>query len=270
MTELLHFFDLQRDPFPDTVDPDTFYPSEQHELALVKLLTGIRQHRAIMLLWGASGTGKTTLSRLLVRQLETEPCTPLMLSATPQMTMGALLDQLCRRLGAPTDRQVRNREKLHWLEAHITTSAGQRQRHLVCIVDEAHFLRPECLHLIRSLSNWEADGGKLLTIIFIAEPAFLRRLEHPSHASIRSRISLMIQLPALPEADTEQLIKYRLLVAGGKSGVFSADCFSLIHAASAGNPRLINKIAANALLESYCRGLNQVTSDLVRQAIAEC
>ncbi|MBN2233146.1 MAG: AAA family ATPase [Deltaproteobacteria bacterium] len=268
MTDLLHFFSFQRDPFPDAVDPDSFYPSEQHELALVKLLSGIRQHRAVMLLWGVSGTGKTTLSRLLVRQLETDPCTTLTLPATPQMTMGALLDQLCRRLSGPAGRQARTREKLNWLEAHI--SAARPHRHLVCIVDEAHFLRSECLHLIRSLSNWEADGGKLVTILFVAEPAFLRRLEHPSHAAIRSRISLNIQLPLLPPADTEQLIKYRLLVAGGESRVFAADCFSLIHEASAGNPRLINKIAANALLESYCRGRNRVTSDQVRRAIAEC
>lgn len=268
MEDFLKFFNLQRDPFQDTIDPDIFFPTEIHEQAILKLITGLRQRRPIMMLWGSSGTGKTILTRLLLSQLELKQFLPLLILPSPQITPTALLDLFCHHLGGPAGRQASKQEKLTWLRARIINEA-EKGRQTVLLVDEAHFLKSESLHLIRSMSNWESSWGKLLSIIFIAEPPFLKRLKHPAHASIRSRISLSLELPALTAEESEQLIKFRLLVSGGNAQVFSPDCYPLIHQTSKGIPRVSIKIAGNALLESYCQKKNQVSPAAVHTAITE-
>ncbi|MBW1646166.1 MAG: AAA family ATPase [Deltaproteobacteria bacterium] len=264
----LNFFNLERDPFQEAVDPDFFYLTEFHEQTILKLNTGLAQRRPIMMLWGRSGMGKTMLSRLFLSQLDQLHFLPLLILPSPQLGQSALLDLFCHQLDGPTGRQASRQEKLFWLRERITREA-ENGRQTVCLVDEAHFLRSECLHLIRSLSNWESSWGKLLTIIFIGEPPFLRRLRHPAHAAVRGRISLTLELPPLSEEETEQLIKFRLLVARGRPDIFTPDCYPVIHRASQGIPRLITKIAGNALLEGYCRQAARITPEITNNAIAE-
>ncbi len=268
MEDFLKFFNLQRDPFQDTIDPDIFFPTEFHEQVLLKLTTGLHQHRPIMMLWGSSGTGKTILTRLLLNQLDPQQFLPLLILPSPRITPTALLDLVCHPLGGPTGRQASKQEKLTWLRERIIRES-EKGRQTVLLVDEAHFLTSESLHLIRSMSNWESSWGKLLSIIFMAEPPFLKRLRHQTHASIRSRISLSLELPSLTAGEVEQLIKFRLLVSGGSQHIFSPDCYPLIHQTSNGIPRILIKIAGNALLESYCRRESQVGPAAVQTAIAE-
>ncbi len=268
MEDFLKFFNLQRDPFQDTIDPDIFFPTEIHEQVMLKLTTGLSQRRPIMMLWGSSGTGKTILTHLLLNQLDPEKFLPLLILPSPQITPAALLDLFCQQLGGPKGRQASKQEKLTWLQQRIIKES-EKGRQTVCLVDEAHFLKSESLHLIRSMSNWESSWGKLLSIIFMAEPPFIKRLKHPAHASIRSRISLSLELPPLSTGESEQLIKFRLLVSGGNPRVFVPGCYPLIHQASGGVPRIIIKIAGNALLESYCQKENQVSPATVNTAVAE-
>lgn len=269
MEDFLKFFNLQRDPFQDTIDPDIFFPTEIHEQIMLKLTTGLSQRRPIMMLWGSSGTGKTILTRLLLNQLDPEKFLSLLILPSPQITPTALLNLFCQQLGGPQGRQQANKqEKLTWLQQRIIKE-GEKDRQTVCLVDEAHFLKSESLHLIRSMSNWESSWGKLLSIIFMAEPPFIKRLKHPAHASIRSRISLSLELPPLNAGESEQLIKFRLLVSGGNPQIFVPGCYPLIHQASGGVPRIIIKIAGNALLESYCQKENQVGPAAVNTAVAE-
>ncbi len=268
MKDFLKFFNLQRDPFQDTIDPDIFFPTENHEQAILKLTTGLHQRRPIMMLWGLSGTGKTIMTRLLLNQLDPQQFFPLLILPSPRVTPTALLDLICHPLNGPTGRQASKQEKLIWLRERIARE-GEKGRQIILLVDEAHFLTSESLHLIRSMSNWESSWGKLLSIMFIAEPPFLKRLKHPTHASIRSRISLSLEVPSLTADEEEQLIKFRLLVSGGSQHIFSSDCYPLIHETSNGIPRILIKIAGNALLESYCRKESQVSPAAVQTAVME-
>ena len=264
----LSFFNLEQNPFQEAVDPEFFYLTESHEQIILKLHTGLAQRRPIMMLWGRSGMGKTALSRLFFNQLDRRHYLPLFILPSPQLTPTSLLDLFCRQLNGPTGRQASKQEKLFWLQDKITIE-GEKERQIVWLVDEAHFLKSECLHLIRSMSNWESSWGKLLSIIFVAEPPFLRRLRHPVHASIKGRIALNLELKPLDLEETEQLIKFRLLVAQGKPEIFNPGCFPLIHQASHGIPRLINKIAGNAMLEGYCQQASRITPEITSIAIAE-
>src|SRR5262245_17743414 len=63
-------FGLRENPFHITPDPRFFYPSPVYQEAYASLLHGIRQRKGFIVLTGEVGTGKTTLLRRLMTNLE--------------------------------------------------------------------------------------------------------------------------------------------------------------------------------------------------------
>ena len=62
-------FGLTREPFNVTPDPSFLYLSASHQVALAKLIYGIRRRRGFVVLTGEVGTGKTTLLQCLLEEL---------------------------------------------------------------------------------------------------------------------------------------------------------------------------------------------------------
>ena len=95
----LEHFDLREAPFAITPDPRFVFLSERHREALAHLRYGIAQGGSggFVLLTGDIGTGKTTLSRLLLEQLP--PGTQAALLLNPRVTALELLENLCEELG---------------------------------------------------------------------------------------------------------------------------------------------------------------------------
>ena len=60
---------FQREPFATSPDPEFFYHTKEHNLALTNLLIELRLRRGLSVIFGDVGTGKTTLSRKLLQEL---------------------------------------------------------------------------------------------------------------------------------------------------------------------------------------------------------
>jgi len=63
-------FGFRGDPFADTADLNFFYTNSLYQKAHTTLLTGIREYKGFLLLTGETGTGKTTLLRRLMKDIE--------------------------------------------------------------------------------------------------------------------------------------------------------------------------------------------------------
>ena len=256
-------FGLHRPPFNDSVNPQFFYRTETHESAFVRMMMCAKQHKALGLVWGRSGTGKTLLTQMLLAGLCDDEFIPVVILANPGMSkmglLGCILDEL--EIARPGGRE-NTQTLLECIHSYLmqTYSSGER---VVLIIDETHFLSADQLHMIRALTNLETPQEKLCTVIMLAEETFPRRLRHRRYASLRSRISVASYLMPLSAADTEQYIKFRLLVGGTSEEVFDHDCYSLIHSATGGICREISKLADNSLLEAYLRRENKVTAKVV-------
>ena len=66
--DYFRLLNLAREPFSNTPDPDFFYPSREHVGCLQKLELSIRLRRGLNVVIGHIGTGKSTLSRQLIRK----------------------------------------------------------------------------------------------------------------------------------------------------------------------------------------------------------
>ena len=64
------FFGLREKPFSLASDPAFFYNSASHRAAFEALDAGIRRREGLIVLSGEIGTGKTTLCRTVLAQLD--------------------------------------------------------------------------------------------------------------------------------------------------------------------------------------------------------
>lgn len=251
-------------PFADTVDPRFLFRTRQHERALSRLLHVIRGHRALGLVYGDSGTGKTLLSQQLLLELRDTYYHPVVVLAFPGMSRLALLQQMCSELGISANGRYTS-EWLHALERWVIDQHREGRR-LVVFVDEAHFLRSDALHLLRTISNLETPAEKLVTAILFAEKGLIRRLRHPSYASLSGRICQEVELVPLSAEETQQYVKFRLLVAGMSPVTFSDEALEAIYQLSHGVPREISKAADNALVEASSIGRSAIGAEQVLAA----
>jgi MSHA biogenesis protein MshM len=260
-------FGLSKNPFQDTLDTDLFYRTRQHEEAVIKLRIGIEDRHALLLLSGASGTGKTLISQVVLRALDPELFLPVFVFVHPRMGKGALLASVLRELDAPSIARY-TPQRLEQLQ-QITIELHGRGVRPVIVIDEAHFLKADALHILRSLSNLETESEKLVTVILIGEDSLKKRLRSPSYASLRGRITFTVQLMPLSFDETVQLIKYRLLKCKAPAQLLNSNAHQAVHHFSGGIPREINRLLYNGLLETRATGGFSINSDHIEQAAAK-
>jgi len=258
-------FGFSKTPFADTVNAKFFYQTEAAERAFFRMEHCVETGRALGLVWGTSGTGKTLISQLLLENLDSERFLPILVLATPKMSKTDVLREILSEL------EVKDVPRLAFPmlnRVHERILREERAgRRVVILLDEAHFLSSDALHLLRTLSNLETPDQKLATVILFAEPGFVQRIQNPTYESLRGRIAFRARLDPLTVEETEQYVKFRLLVAGGMGTVFEPECYPMLHEAAQGIPRNVNRVAENALLEAFLAGSTTVTQEILANAV---
>ena len=177
------YFGLKEPPFSLTPDPRYLFMSERHREGLAHLIYGIQQPGGFVQLTGEIGSGKTTLSRCLVKQLPPETDVALILN--PRLTALELLATVCDELRIPYPQTGSIKVLIDALNQRLLDAHAQGRR-TVLIVDEAQNLDSDVLEQIRLLTNLETSQEKLLQIILIGQPELLSVLERQEAATARA------------------------------------------------------------------------------------
>ena len=258
------FYGFKEKPFTLTPDPRYFYPSRAHREALDHLLYGIREREGFIVITGDVGTGKTTLCRAVLGQVEEGTTTAVILN--PILSEDELLRAILRDFGLTGAGRTKN-ELIAELNAFLlaTITAGRRA---VLIVDEAQNLSHALLEQIRLLSNLETDREKLIQIILVGQLDLLKHLGSPELKQLNQRVSVRYRLRPLTYQEMCQYVYHRLMVAGGATGVaFSTGALRVIYSFSQGIPRLVNLAADRALLQGFGDQAHEITRARARAAV---
>jgi general secretion pathway protein A len=266
------YFGFSEKPFSLTPDPKYLYKSETHANAFDLLQYAIRRREGFVVVTGDIGTGKTTLCRAILEQLDRNTFTALVLN--PFITEADLLRLVLRDFGVVSrDDMKRGRlagitkqDLIDTLNDFLLSIQRLGARALL-IIDEAQNLPTQVLEQIRILSNLETDKEKLLQIVLVGQLNLHATLRSPEMRQLDQRVSIRYQLNPLNRDECAAYIAHRLAVAGGSATVtFTSRAVDLVHRYTTGIPRLINLLCDRALLGGFSERTNRITPDLVRRA----
>ncbi len=265
----LEYYGLREAPFSITPDPRYVFLSERHRDALAHLLYGVGKGGSggFVQLTGEVGTGKTTLSRLLLEQLPENTRVALLLN--PRLSPVELIETACEELKLDiTGKRGSLKGLTDTLNAYLLDAYAQGLR-VVLIVDEAQNLSMDALEQIRLLTNLETPTQKLLQIILLGQPELRDILARPELRQLAQRITARYHLTPLDAAETEAYVKHRMAVAGCVRPPFSRLGLRALYQRSNGIPRLINVIADRALMAGYAREQQSIGERLVDRSADE-
>lgn len=260
------FYGLRERPFNLTPDPKYLYLSDKHKEAFAHLLYGIKNRSGFVMISGEIGTGKTTLCRNMLSQMDAN--TEVAFIFNPFLNPVELLKKINQEFGiiSNADNVLALTEELN---EHLLNAAAHG-KNSVLVIDEAQNLEPQVLEQIRLLSNLETDSEKLLQIILIGQPELAEKLALHELRQLNQRITARYHLKPLNALETLQYIAYRIHVAGGRKKLnFTKGAIKAVYRKSGGVPRMINALCDRALLIGYTKEEHIITAAIVRQAARE-
>jgi general secretion pathway protein A len=262
----LEHLGLREQPFAITADPSFLYLSRRHREALAHMSYGIRERKGFVEITGEIGTGKTTLCKTLVRQLDTSTKTALILQSG--LSELQLLYAMVKDFGLNPLRADRLR-LFDQLNQFLLDEAAMGHN-IVLVIDEAQNLSLRLLEHIRMLSNLETDKEKLIQIVLVGQPQLREKLARPALEQLRQRIGVRYHIGPLDPEEVGAYIQHRLRVAGSNGTLaWTPDAIEEVYRSSRGTPRLINLICDRSLLACYAYRVTRVDRELVRRSVQE-
>ncbi len=261
------FFGFREKPFNITPDPKYLYLSDQHQEAIAHLRYGIEQRGGFVVITGEVGTGKTTLCRHLLNQMDDR--TEGAIIFNPNLSEIELLKAINSDFGIDASSETK-KELIDELNRFLLEER-LRGKNMVLIIDEAQNLKPAVLEQIRMLSNIETEKEKLIQIILIGQPQLKELLARPELEQLSQRVTARYHLGPLSRKETCKYIQHRLDVASNGDGVsFALAAMKSVYRFSRGTPRLINVVCDRALLGAFTAGTEgPISKKIVKQAISE-
>ena len=262
------YYRFRRQPFSPTPDPEFLYKSDSHQLALEQLLRGIRRREGMLLLTGDVGTGKTTTTRALLRLLDRDVFTALVLN--PFVSEDELLRVLLQDFGVVSDsRALRDASRQSLVETlnRFLLSLSAVGASALAVVDEAQNLAPPVLEQLRVLTALETDQQKLLQILLVGQPELTTLLSSPEMRQLSQRIARRCTIRPLTRDEVEKYVGFRVRMARGAwETMFSARALDLVYQFSEGVPRKINLICDRSLEVGFAALSPTIDETLIAKA----
>jgi general secretion pathway protein A len=258
------FYDLRELPFELTSNPKYLFFSARHREALSNLEYGLSSAKAVTVLIGEAGTGKTTLLRAA---LQSEMCRNVrcIYLNNPALSRDEFIEMLASRFELGPEAARSKTVLLDQLEKSLRDRRA-RGDITALVIDEAQSLSLELLEEVRLLANIETPTEKLLPLVLAGQPELADRLNDSTLRQLKQRVALRCEIAPLDLSETAAYIASRIKTAGGEaSRLFTREAVVLIHEFSRGIPRTISVMCDNALLGGMALGRQPVDREIVSE-----
>src|SRR5467141_2961420 len=196
------YYGFAEKPFSLTPDPKYLYRSQSHADAFELLQYAVRRREGFVVVTGDIGTGKTTLCRALLEQIDRRTFTALVLN--PFLSEEDLLKRILQDFGVISREELKagrlasvTKQELIDTIYDFLLSLIPLKASAVLIIDEAQNLPLPVLEQIRILSNLETDKEKLLQIVLVGQLNLHPLLKAPQMRQLDQRISIRYELKPL-------------------------------------------------------------------------
>jgi general secretion pathway protein A len=262
-----NFYNLEKEPFHITPDPAFLFLSPSHKEALGSIIYGVGHKKGFVLITGEVGTGKTTIIRSYLEDVD-RSMLKILYIFNSNVSFQGLLKTINKELGIIdlTDDVVEMVNVLHYklIEEY------KKGITVVLIIDEAQNMPVETLENIRMLSNLETSTDKLIQIVFSGQPEFEQKLERKELRQLKQRIAVKSTIRPLSAEESRAYILHRLQKASAEnSALFTDGALRKIIKEAHGIPRLINILCENAFITALGYRQKRITARIVKEVISD-
>lgn len=261
------YFHLSVDPFGLNPDPYFCYEHPSYRKAKNYMSYALQRGEGFLLVTGKPGTGKTTLIKDLVNDLN-----PLKFKLTTLVSTQLDADDLLRSIAYSYELPIAQADKATMIE-HLTRYLQGRYRlhqHTLLIVDEAQDLTPRAMEELRLLTNLECDSHPLLQVFLIGQPQLYELLGSNSLEQLRQRITVATAILPLEFEELENYVQHRLaLVNWQHDPIIRKDVYPLLFASSEGIPRRINLICSRLFLYAFTNDKHHISLEDMHTVLEE-
>ncbi|MFN3479066.1 MAG: ExeA family protein [Thermodesulfovibrionales bacterium] len=260
--DYLQYYRLREHPFSNVVDNKFYFDSPQHRDALLKLKYAIDTKKGLAVVIGDIGTGKTTLARRLLDDLNEDLYeATLLVVIHSSVSSEWLLRKFAIQLGIKDTKE--NKVEILGQIYKRLLEINESGKTAVMLIDEVQMLKSrEIMEEFRGLLNMEMPGGKMINLILFGLPDLeeVLSLDEP----LKQRVAMRVPLRPFNEDNTVEYIRHRLHIAGGEETLFLNNALREVYKYSRGIPRLINTICDNALLEGYLFKAKNIDDSIIK------
>ncbi len=258
------YFGLSEMPFKITPDPRFLWYSDQHKEAKAKIEYHITQKDGPIYLSADVGLGKTSIAQRLREEFAADKSKKVVLAFAPNLkTANQFMRFIADEFDVKTARSfadtLKNFEQ-YLIEQYKTGHSP------ILLVDEAQNLPHDTLKTIHHIFNFTTNNEFLIQIALFGQPELHERIQR--FKSLASRM-WVAKLQPFDLAQTEEMMRFRWTVAGGKDFPFDKDAILEIYRLTGGIARSICKLANESLLRCVVENRKVVDKDIVAAAAAD-
>lgn len=256
------FYGLTANPFRLTVDERFRYAHKTYVKAWSYLKYALEQGEGFVLITGRPGTGKTTLIRDMLSELDSSKLLAVHL-VTNQFQSEELLRMVA--LGFGFQAQDFNKATLLTKIEDYAAQLHAEGRRVIILVDEAQNLTENGLEELRLLSNLQIGNKPLFQIFLIGQEELRGLIYGRGLENIQQRILAASRVEPMDERQVEGYIEHRLGIVGWhEDPCFEEGVFPLIQKLTKGIPREVNNIMGRLLLYGALEEKHLLTMDDLR------
>jgi type II secretory pathway predicted ATPase ExeA len=261
------FFGLKRRPFLFVPDVESYFSVEFMEKSRRDVERTLQNGEGISLVFGASGTGKTLLMRIIRQSLDSE-YTVALVSNSRLETPRALFLQLFHDLHIPAS----NGETVELRLQLLDFARQEPTRGVVLLFDDAQYLCPSVLEEIRSLTDSTDGSVPFFRAVLAGTMDFEEKLTLPNLEVFNQRVASRCYLDSFSGEETSRYIirqtdNLRIDTPQNASPpLFTEEAKRRIYQLTDGLPRLINQLCGTALQLAAERKVKSVDGALVNAA----
>jgi type II secretory pathway predicted ATPase ExeA len=264
-TRLRAAFGFKTLPFAKNLDPDEHFEFPRLKKAREQLAY-LATRRGIGLLASDPGLGKSTLLRNFLNTLSPPTHAPVYIPFANCATLD-IFRQIAQGFGlVPAHRKA---DLLLQIQERLLKLARTQKLRPVLVLDDAQLLNARTLDELRLLTSFDLDSRDELTLLLAGHAQLESNLRLAINEALAQRIILRIQLRGLTREELADYLAYRLRRAGRTDQLFEPAAVEALAVATNGVPRLIDKLAEQALLLALNAKAKSVSAEMITQANEE-
>ena len=257
----LDYYNIAENPFDADKGKKSLWLGSSLPKVASTLKDAIMERKGIVYLTGDTGTGKTTLIKMITDILQDQFIIATL--SNPELTGLDFFNVLAVRF--KFNKKFNSKSAFLVQLRNFLRNSHAINKNILLIINDADRLKIELFEELARLSDIELDDRKMISILLVGQKGWIEASMQENIKKISNKIVFVSNLDPLNGAETTKYIQYSLGTAGTKRKVFSDNAIREIFSFSRGNLNLINSICDRTLRKGFAYKKKTINTAIIRE-----